>query len=245
MKPSEARKKPHNPPGYKGNRGPDFTARLVRLRFRISGRSRGRSGLSLVELSVVILVLGILFSILFGVFFGVSRITKRASPISLGKQRALLALENIRGSLSQTYYHRDIKRLVFVGKKAGPKDNRRDRLTFAAVHQGAAAIGAAAIREVSFYIRDSNDQEGGGILMRREDQMVDDQPGTGGAHYELLANVVSLEFGYSLNGRKYEDEWHHENYRRIPRLVKIRLRVKIGKQVHRFETLAYIGLYMY
>ena len=204
-----------------------------------------RSGFTLVELSIVILVLSILFTMIFGVFFGVAQITSAESPVSLAKQQALLSLENLRSSINQTYYHRDIKRLVFVGRRHGAGDRRQDSLTFASVHPGAETLGVPAVREVSFYFKESGKGDGTGTLMRREDQLVDKYPGQGGAHYPLLTDVASLKFEYSLNGKDFKDEWHHEEFRRVPRLVRISLQVKIAGVVQRFETLSYTGLYMY
>lgn len=206
---------------------------------------RLRRGFSLVELSIVILTLSLLFTMIFGVFFGVAQITSSESPVSLAKQQALLALENMRSSINQTYYHSEIKRLVFVGRKQGSGDRRQDILTFAAVHPGAEVLGTPAVREVSFYFKENGRGDGTGTLMRREDQLVDKYPGTGGAHYPLLQNVLMFKLEYSLNGKDFKDDWHHEEFRRVPRLVRISLQAQIGGKVQRFETLSYVGLYMY
>ncbi len=206
---------------------------------------RLRAGFTLVELSIVILVLSILFTMIFGVFFGVAQITSAESPVSLAKQQALLSLENMRSSINQTYYHRDVKRLVFVGRQQGSGDRRSDILTFAAVHPGAETLGVPAVREVTFYLKEGGQGDGLATLMRREDQLVDKYPGQGGAHYALLPDVSSLKFEYSLNGKDFKDDWHHEEFRRVPRLVKITLLVKIAGSIQRFETLSYTGLYMF
>lgn len=203
-----------------------------------------RQGVTLVELSVVILIMSILFTMIFSVYFGIARITGNESPISQAKHRSLLALENMRSSINQTYFKKNVKRLVFIGRKIIDGTRRKDRLTFAAVHQGAAAIGVPAVREVSFYIRDHQEDTEIGDLIRREDQMVDKDPGKGGNHYTLLENVISLKFRYSLNGKEWQDDWHHEKLRRIPKLIQIQLKVKIGGRLQVFETLSYTGLYM-
>ena len=198
----------------------------------------------MVEISVVILTLGILFSIIFSVFFGIARITGTESLDSLQNQKALLALENLRSSINQTHFNKAIKRLVFVGKNDGDSEYQNDRLTFASVHSGAELLGVPAVREVTFYLKDGDSGDGSKILMRREDKLVDENPGTGGLHYKLLDNVLSLGFRYSLDGVEWEDTWFHEKLHRVPRLVQIQLKVKISGREELFETLSYVGQYM-
>ncbi|MBI3395199.1 MAG: prepilin-type N-terminal cleavage/methylation domain-containing protein [Spirochaetia bacterium] len=210
----------------------------------IGGRSSLRAGFTLVELSIVIVVMSVLFTLMFSVFFGVSQITKEATPSSRAKQKALLALEMMRSTVNQTYYNRDIDRLIFLGRQLGTGDTRRDRLTLAAVHPHSDALGVPAVREVSFYVTESKVGEDTGTLMRREDQLVDNKPGEGGAHYPVMDNVVSLQFRYSLSGKEWKESWSSKEMRRVPRLVHIIMRVKIGQKTHRFETLAAPGLYI-
>ncbi len=206
-------------------------------------RKQSRLGFSLVELSIVILVLSILFTVMFGVFFGAAKITSMSSPSTQARQQALLTLEMMRSSINQTFYNRDIERLVFFGKEVGGGETRKDRLTFACVNSGADALGVPAVREVSFYVKEDPGGETG-TLYRREDQMVDKKPGEGGSHYPVLKNVVSLKFRYTLTGREWKESWNSKEVRRIPRLVQIQIRVKIGDRTQKFETLAYPGLYM-
>ena len=100
------------------------------------------------------------------------------------------------------------------------------------------------MREVSFYLKEDEAQEGAGTLMRREDHMVDTKPSEGGAHYPVLEGVTSLKFRYSLTGKEWKDSWNSKQLRRIPKLVQIQMLVKVKDKIHRFETLAYPGLYM-
>lgn len=221
------------------------TNNLHRRAYRFAGRAGSsiRSGLTLVELSIVILLLSVLFTIMFSVFFGVARIAQDTSPPSIAKQKTILTLEMMRSTINQTFYNRDIDQLLFLGRQGGNQENRRDRLTLAAVHAGADALGVPAVREVSFYIKEGKPGEAG-TLMRREDQMIDKKPGEGGAHYPVLEGVSSLEFKYSLSGKEWKENWNSKEVRRIPRLVHIILRVQVGRRIQRFETLAYPGLYI-
>jgi len=204
-------------------------------------RSVIRRGLTLAELAIVILVLGMLFSVLFGALFGISRIINMSSPQAEARRQALLTLETLRNTINQTYFNPDLDRIVFHGKNSGSGERRQDRLTFAAVHPGADSLGVPAVREVSFYLRREKDDF---TLIRREDQHVDKEPGKGGMHYTLLGSVTSFKLRYSLSGKEWTDTWKSSEIRRIPRLVQIQFTVRIGEKEQLFETLAYTGLYL-
>lgn len=200
-------------------------------------KSRGRRGLTLVELSIVLLVMSMLLGIMFGVYGSIANISKTVSPSMEKKRTALAALEMIRSSLNQTFYRSDQDRLVFLGRKGGDGDSRSDRITFAAVHPGAAEVGMPEVREVSYYL-DTNE----GILYKREDSFVDDNPGEGGNHYAILSDVISFELSYSLKGKSWVEEWNSKLLKKIPLLIRIQVRTKVGNTIERFETLANPGL---
>ncbi|MCB1172279.1 MAG: prepilin-type N-terminal cleavage/methylation domain-containing protein [Leptospiraceae bacterium] len=208
-----------------------------------------RLGLSLVELSVVILIIGMLLTIMFAVITGVVDIVSVVSPNVRTKSQAFLAITQIRTCISQTYYNPNIDRLWFVA------DNRGEsaRLSLACVHPGAEELGRPAVREVSFYLsKTPEDKEGTFTLFRREDQLVDDKPGQGGWHYPLLHNVKEFSMRYTLNGKDWQANWKSEETRRIPRIVEIRLVLEIEKgrgdkreaRAFTLQTLARPGVYI-
>lgn len=222
--------------------------RRRRIRKRRPTRPNSRAGFTVAELVIVVLLIGFLFSMMFGVIFGLTQVTTLSSPSSVAKASGFLALENIRSSIDQTFFQRDIKRLIFLGKKQGSGDRRRDQLTFAAVHPNADSLGVPAVREVSFYLDEEETDELQDVktyvLIRREDEMVDDKPGEGGNHYPLVRGVLSLKMRYSLNGKDWKDDWDSTRLRRMPRMVQIQLRMQAGNKSIRFETMAQPGLYI-
>ena len=235
-----------------------FVARPARRHAAGPGKHRyvrhfarnSRSGLTLIELSIVIMVIGILLGLIFGTIAGITQVMGEVGPASRQKYQTLQALAVMRASLNQTLHSANLSRLVFVGTSQGNGDQKRDVLTFAAVNSGAEEVGLPAVREISYYLRDADGhfpcpgQGGGCVLMRREDQTVDDEPGEGGAHYVLLEDVESLEFQYTLNGIDWRPDWNNADNNRIPRIVRIRMRVKIGERVQQFDTMARPGLYI-
>jgi len=207
-----------------------------------------KQGMTLVELSIVMLVLSLLLSMMFSVYYATADIAKKSTPATKDQAKGLQTLEMIRMTINNTYFFPKVKRLIFVSRKVLNGDIRQDRLTLASYNAGSESVGAAAIREVSFYIKPKTDSkiQQEGILIRREDVEVDDEPNTGGNHYPLMEHVRSLEFHYSLDGKNWLDEWNSLKTGRIPRLVQIRLTVftKGGESYNVYETLASPGLYL-
>ena len=217
---------------YKDQNVPDCTKKIKNFRLR--------SGFTLAELAIVILILSILLLVVFSVVGGIIRISSQTSPVRESKRQAFFALQNLKSSIDQAYYRRGSQRLWFVARKDGVEGSRNDRLTFAAVHSGAEDIGAPAVREVSYYLRE---QKGGNYtLIRREDELVDEKPGKGGAHYKILKNVVSLQFQYSSNQKDWLDTWDSRQKRRLPPLVQIELKIEILGKEHTFRALARPGM---
>lgn len=206
---------------------------------------RSRSGFTLAELAIFVLLLSMLFTVMFGSFFGVSRIIKTASPRSRELADATLALEILRSTVGQTYYHPDAERIIFFAHQ--DRATNTERLTFAAVHP-VGGTGSSMVREVSFYLKEMPDRSPTGdkwyYLMKREEEPVDKLPGEGGLHYVILSRVTALKFRYSLNGREWQDKWNTKQSRRIPRLIQIQLSVFVSGKPRTFETLASPGVYL-
>ncbi|MCB1315717.1 MAG: hypothetical protein KDK27_07165, partial [Leptospiraceae bacterium] len=221
-----------------------FRRRKVDVTASFHLRSGTRAGFTLAEMAIVILLVGMLFTMMFAVLISLVDITSMAAPASKMKAKAFLALDNMRSSLNQTYYHSGLPNIWFVGRKNSGCSQRCDQLTFAAVHPYSADLAQPAVREVSFYLKQMDGQPDLYRLMRREDSGIDEEPGEGGLHYELTDNVVSLEFRYTLNGLDYYEEWDSTRRPRMPRIIQIRLVVKINERLYSFETLARPGLYL-
>jgi general secretion pathway protein J len=203
-----------------------------------------KKGLTLIELAIVIGLLGALFTGIFSTFTTVLNISKNSTPREgTTRQNIFFALENLRSSLSQTYFVDGHKRLVFVGKTEGSTNARRDSIVFAANHSNSEEVGLPAIREVSYFLRPMEDKEELFFLIRREDEMVDKNPFSGGYEHVLLDHVVSFQLKYSQRGDKWEDEWNHKDKKKIPKLIRIEIIGLVGNQDMKYEALAYPGLY--
>ncbi|MDH5656222.1 MAG: type II secretion system protein GspJ [Spirochaetia bacterium] len=201
-------------------------------------KGKARKGLTLLELSLVLLVFSTLVTILMGMFYITTRTTKETVPLTREKSKAMIALEMMRVALNNTYYQPDLERLVFVSRS----DPDYDRITFATYDSSSEKIGASAVREVSFYVKQTGS---GNVLMRRDDETVDENPGEGGNHHELLGNVEKLKFRFTLDGQNWEDKWNTKQTKAVPRLITITLAITNPKgKTEVLETIAGPGIYL-
>jgi general secretion pathway protein J len=203
-----------------------------------------RKGLTLVELAIVVALLGVIFTGIFSTYYAAIKISRGSSPKhGTSRQSIFYALENIRSTFSQAYYIEGHKRLIFVGKQEGVQGQRLDRVVFAAVHPNAEETGTPAVREVGFFVKPMSQNSEYYYLLRREDEMVDANPTTGGIDHVLLDHVVSFQLKYSHRGDKWLDDWNTLDTKKIPRLIRIEIVALVGDTEMKYESLAYPGLY--
>ncbi|MBX7057399.1 MAG: type II secretion system protein GspJ [Leptospirales bacterium] len=219
--------------------------RLHRLR-ALSGEHR--SGVTLTEISLVLLVSGMLLLLVFGIVGGMVRITGNAGPESKERGQAFLALENVRSSLAMTYFNREVARLSFKGDKDSRSGQRIDHLTFSCVNPYADEAGLAAVRDITYFLQEQPRGQNGAdqlyVLVRRENYIVGAKPGEGGANYPLARNIESFRLRYSRNGKDWLDEWDSSRDRKIPRLIQIQIKARIGDRTELFESVAAPGIYI-
>ncbi|WCL51348.1 type II secretion system protein GspJ [Leptospira sp. GIMC2001] len=199
--------------------------------------------MTLIEISIVVMLMSVLFTGIFTTFFMALKISREADPPD-GTTRPLLmqSIENIRSTLSRTYFFESQKRLVFIGKNDGGPGERNDRIVFASAHPNAEETDTPSVREVSFYLKKMESKAGLFQLIRREDDMVDNVPLTGGVEHVLLENVKSFQMKYSERGDKWLDEWNSKTNKKIPRLIRIEIIALVGNQFLKYESLAHPGI---
>lgn len=202
-----------------------------------------RKGFTLIEISIVVMILGVIFTGIFSTYYTALRISRESSsPGGAAKRDILLAMENIRSTIAMSYFHQTQRRLIFIGRNDGRGLDRRDRIDFAATHPNSEETSMPEVREVSFYLKPMPDVPDYYQLIRREDEMVDRYPKSGGTEYTLLTHVKSFQLKYSRTGAKWEDEWDSKLTKVLPRLIRIEVIVNSGKKEVRYETLAFPGI---
>ncbi|MCB1178917.1 MAG: prepilin-type N-terminal cleavage/methylation domain-containing protein [Leptospiraceae bacterium] len=214
------------------------------MKLFLRNKSRFRKGITLIELAIVIAILSVLFAGIFGAYYSAIRITKSSSPKNgTDRQSILYALENIRSTLTQTFFAEGHRRLIFIGKKDGLLGQRTDKVVFAANHPNAEETGKPAIREVAFYCKEMGSGSELYYLIRREDEMVDRTPESGGVEHVLLEHVKSFQLKYSQRGDKWVDEWSSRDMKQIPKLIRIEIVALVGNNEIKYESLANPGLF--
>ena len=205
---------------------------------------RLRIGLTLIELSIVVALLGVIFTGIFSTYYTALKNSRNTVPKGgTSKQSIFFALENVRSTLSQTYYVDGHRNLVFIGKTDGVQGGRRDKVIFAANHPNSEEIGSPAIREVSFFLKPMENKQEEYNLIRREDEMVDKDPLNGGIEHILLEHVTSFQLKYSQRGDKWQDEWDTKDVKKVPKLIRIEIIAVVGDTEMKYESLAYPGIF--
>jgi general secretion pathway protein J len=204
---------------------------------------RIRLGFTLIEISIVVMLISVLFTGIFTAYFMALKISREANPPG-GTTRPLIiqAMENVRGAITRTYFFESQKRLVFIGKNEGVSGERRDRIVFATANPNAEYTESASVQETSFYLKKMEKDPDLFYLIRREDDLVDNFPLTGGVEYVLLENVKSFQIKYSERGDKWLDEWNSKSNKKIPRLIRIEIIALVGRQYLKYESLAHPGI---
>lgn len=203
-----------------------------------------RRGLTLIEIAIVVALLSVLFTGIFTTFFMALKISRESDPPGGSSRKDILqAIENIRSAISRTYFFESQKRLVFVGKNEGVAGGRLDRIVLSTAHPNSEDTGKPSVRETSFYLKKMEDTlEDRYYLIRREDDMVDDFPLTGGVEHVLLEDVKSFQLLYSERGDKWLEEWNSTANKKIPRLVRIEIIALVGRKYLKYESLAHPGI---
>ena len=208
-------------------------------------RSYRRKGLTLIEIAIVILLISIIFTGLFTSYTTALQITKDFLPEEgVETSDIFYTINNIRNSFSMAYINSNEERLIFVGVPKGEKFKRKDTVNFSSIHSNALVSNSNEIREVGFYLKkmDLENLENYYYIIRREEAMVDKKPKEGGIEYILLEYVKSLQFKYSRNGKKWQDDWDSKLNSGLPRFIRIEIIALVGKKNKRYETLAFPNL---
>lgn len=204
-----------------------------------------RKGFTLIEISVVILLLSVIFTGIFTAFYTANSIAKKGgAKRGANRKEILYAIENVRSALAKTYFVDNQRRILFVGKSDGVSGERNDRLVFSSANPFAEEEEAASVREVSFYLKKMQKplQPDLFLLIRREDEMVDSFPTQGGIEHVLLENVKSFQLKYSERGDKWVDDWNSRTSKKIPRLIRIEIISLVGNAFLKYESLAHPGI---
>jgi hypothetical protein len=182
---------------------------------------------------LAVLILAVIMTIIYGVVVSTVQAQEEVEQISSGTEVGPAILSQIREDLEGAFLPKTgVEYFVGVDKKGATGDY--DRLDFVT---GRMAYGAMregeepqfhSVNEVGYLVQDGRLGGQGGVLFRREDYFLDNEPLKGGRLLELYDRVEHLDLQY-WNGEKWLGAWNSKAEKdKLPLAVRVELRIAIS-----------------
>lgn len=191
-----------------------------------------RAGFTLVELMLAITLVALMMVVVYGVVVSTIHAQERIEEVTLGTEVGPVILNQVRQDLEAAFVP-DAEKDWFVGLQKQASDGDRDRLDFATAvlsygtEDGAAEARFHPVNETGYQVVDNPKRPGEGILMRRLDPFIDDEPLKGGRLTALYDRVKSFDVKY-WDGEQWQEQWASAPAEgQLPRAVKIDLKVLV------------------
>jgi type II secretion system protein J len=202
-----------------------------------------RTGFTLVELMLAILILAILMTIIYGVVVSTVQAQRRIEEISESSEIGPAILTQIRSDLEAAFVpvagskeeaDQAPDPFLAVDRKGSSGDRDRIDLLAAVPAYGAEREGEDArfhtLNEVGYQVLDSREEPGVGILYRREDFGRDADPLRGGFLTEMYDRVQHFNLSF-WDGERWRAEWSVKKEQgRLPRAIRIDLRLLVRER---------------
>ena len=194
-----------------------------------------RSGFTLIELMLAVLILAIMMSIIYGVVVSTVTAARRVEEITASSEIGPAILTQIRIDLEAAFLPKEGE--FFVGTKRPGAGNSRDRVDFVS---GVMSYGSEndieearfhSFNEVGYQTIDSRKDPSVAVLYRREDFFIDADPLKGGRLTELYDRVRSFSLRY-LEGDTWRNDWNSKSQKGLPRAVEIELKILVSSRDH-------------
>ncbi|MDD5557849.1 MAG: type II secretion system protein GspJ [bacterium] len=185
-------------------------------------RPSSRSGFTLAEVLVAILLTGLIAGIIYGSYMGSLRLIGDAYE---SMERAAVArqiLGRMEADLSCAFLRADREWLVFVGEEGGGGGLPRSTIAFIASNRGRSSRDApeSELSEVAYFL---DPGEGARLhIMRREDPTLDGDPFSGGETRIIGEGVAGLRFEY-FDGDGWAGAWDSREANELPLAVRVTL----------------------
>lgn len=203
-----------------------------------------RTGFTLVELMLSVLILAILMTMIYGVVSSTIEAQNRIEEVTGGSEIGSAILAQVRQDLEGAFLPKpDEEFFVASDGKGGGGD--RDRIDFvtSVVAYGAEREGDKAafhsVNEVGYQLAENRSESGVGVLYRREDLFVDREPLRGGKLTELYDRVVNFNLQF-WNGEKWVKDWNNKREGgKLPRAVQVELRILVTERGSRDHAISH------
>ena len=197
-----------------------------------AARKMREGGFTLVELMLSILLLAIIMAIVYGVVVSTVEAAQRVEEINQASEIGPAILAQVRADLESAFLPaKDGENFVSISRKGSTGD--RDRVDFigARMAYGARKEGEDpafhSVNELGYQVVDNPRDSSTGILYRREDYFIDNEPLRGGHLTEMYDRVrhFHLEF---YTGDKWIPDWNSKREKNaLPRAVRIELKIVV------------------
>ncbi len=187
------------------------------------------SGFTLIEILMVTAILGTILTVIYSSFHGAIRTIRQAREESDIYQIGRVIMDKMVRDLSCVYY-KNTENFIFKPVNNSGGYYEQDSLDFisASHRRSGKDVPESDLAEIGYYIDKYNE----GLLIRREDIYLDDEPDKGGKLQIIGENVIGLNFLFPKEREEDEEqewleEWDMEKESQLlPKAVKIDLTIQ-------------------
>ncbi len=211
-------------------------------------RGEDPKGFTLVEILVAVTILSIILTIIYGSFAASTKSISTCRERSDIYQIARLSLDRMAEDISCAFLPEvldlgDIK-FGFTGEDGETEGMPRDVLNFISTSnlQFGKGLKGTGLCEIGYYM-ETDPETDELLLIRREDDSIDDETDKGGFARELADRIKCLDFKYYDGEGEESEEWYSDDRNSLPRMVKIILTMEDeNEQMLDFSTRVYLEM---
>jgi len=198
-------------------------------------RIRGsEGGFTLVEMMLAILILAIMMAIVYGVVVSTVQAQHRVEEVLATSEIGPALLSEIRDNLESAFLPKDGEYFVAFNHSGSTGDRDRIDLISGRMAYGAARDGDEpafhSVNEVGYQVLENRRDASVGILYRREDFFIDNEPLKGGRLVELYDRVRHFDLQF-WDGARWVPDWNSKREKnKLPKAVKVEIRIVVDER---------------
>lgn len=205
-------------------------------------------GFTVIEILIAVTIVSIILTIIYGSFASATR----SISISRGRsdiyQIARLSLARMAEDISCAFPPKGVNlediKFGFIGEDRGLDGMPSDILNFISTShlKFGRSLKNSGLCEIGYCVETDPETEEL-VLLRREDDTLDDEIDRGGIVLELAEHIKGIDFKYYDDKGEEWDEWYSDDTNSLPRKVKITLTLE-GENKRRldFSTVVYLEM---
>jgi type II secretory pathway component PulJ len=180
---------------------------------------------------LAVLILAVMMAIIYGVVVSTVQAQQRVEEVLLTSEIGPALLSQIREDLESAFLPKDGEFFLAVNHQGATGDRDRVDLVTGRMAYGPARDGEDpafhSVNEVGYQVQDNRRDPTVGILYRREDFFLDNEPLKGGRLVELYDRVRHFDVQF-WNGTRWLPDWSSKREKnKLPKAVKVELRLVV------------------